>query len=33
MGLFKRMENVIESKINKVLNRIEDPHEMLDYSY
>src|SRR5271157_257738 len=33
MGLFKRMENVIESKINKVLNRMEDPRETLDYSY
>jgi phage shock protein A len=33
MGLFKRMENIIESKINKVLNRVEDSHEMLDYSY
>lgn len=33
MGLFKRMEAVIESKINKVLNRMEDPRETLDYSY
>ncbi len=33
MGLFKRMETVIESKINKVLNRMEDPRETLDYSY
>lgn len=37
MRLFKRMENIIESKINRVLNRVlnrvEDPHEMLDYSY
>ncbi len=33
MGLFKRMETVIESKINKVFNRMEDPRETLDYSY
>ena len=29
----KRMETVIESKINKVFNRMEDPRETLDYSY
>jgi len=33
MGLFKRMETVFKSKMNKVLNRMEDPRETLDYSY
>jgi phage shock protein A len=33
MGLFARMETVIKSKMNKVLNRMEDPRETLDYSY
>jgi len=33
MGLFARMETVIKSKMNKVLNRVEDPRETLDYSY
>lgn len=33
MGLLKRTETVIESKINKLLNRVEDPRETLDYSY
>ncbi len=33
MGLFARMETVIKSKMNKVLNMMEDPRETLDYSY
>lgn len=33
MGLFARMETVLKSKMNKVLNRMEDPRETLDYSY
>ncbi len=33
MGLFSRMETVFKSKINKVLNRMEDLREKLDYSY
>lgn len=33
MGLIKRIQTVIASAINSVLNRIEDPRETLDYSY
>jgi phage shock protein A len=33
MGLFTRMETVFKSKMNKVLNKMEDPRETLDYSY
>ncbi|PXF61391.1 MAG: phage shock protein A [Candidatus Methanogaster sp.] len=33
MGLFKRMELVVKSKTNKLLDRYEDPRETLDYSY
>ncbi len=33
MGLINRMETVFKSKMNKVLNKIEDPRETLDYSY
>jgi len=33
MGLFNRMETVFKSKMNKVLNKMEDPRETLDYSY
>jgi phage shock protein A len=33
MGLINRMETVFKSKMNKVLNRMEDPRETLDYSY
>lgn len=32
MGLFARME-VFKSKMNKILSRVEDPGETLDYSY
>ncbi|MDY0386353.1 MAG: PspA/IM30 family protein [Methanolobus sp.] len=33
MGLFNRMGTVIKSKMNKLVNRMEDPRETLDYSY
>src|SRR5512145_1878016 len=33
MGLISRMETVFKSKMNKVLNKMEDPRETLDYSY
>ncbi|MDI3539736.1 MAG: phage shock protein, partial [Methanolobus sp.] len=33
MGLFNRMEVVIKSKMNKLVNKMEDPRETLDYSY
>jgi len=33
MGLMDRMSIVVKSKVNKVLDRFEDPRETLDYSY
>ena len=33
MGILKRAIEVTEAKINKLLNRIEDPNETLDLSY
>jgi phage shock protein A len=33
MGMLERMSTVIKSKVNKLLNRFEDPRETLDYSY
>ena len=33
MSLFKRIVEVTEAKINKLLNRLEDPNEILDLSY
>ncbi|RZN36107.1 MAG: PspA/IM30 family protein [Methanosarcinales archaeon] len=33
MGLFTRMELMVRSKANKLLDRHEDPREILDYSY
>lgn len=33
MGLIDRMSTVVKAKINKVLNKFEDPRETLDYSY
>ena len=33
MGLLSRMETVFKSKMNKDLNRMEDPRETLYYSY
>jgi phage shock protein A len=32
-GLFERMSLVIKSKLNRLLDRAEDPSETLDYSY
>lgn len=33
MGLFKRSKDIVESKLNKLLNSLEDPNAMLDLSY
>lgn len=33
MGLIDRMSTVIKAKINKILDKFEDPRETLDYSY
>ena len=33
MGLLSRMSTVVKAKISSVLDRAEDPVEMLDYSY
>ncbi|MCD5425772.1 MAG: PspA/IM30 family protein [Methanosarcinaceae archaeon] len=33
MGLIGRMNTIVKSKMNKLLNRYEDPRETLDYSY
>ncbi|WP_321429174.1 PspA/IM30 family protein [uncultured Methanolobus sp.] len=33
MGLFSRMETVVKSKMSKLMDRMEDPRETLDYSY
>ncbi|SES66428.1 phage shock protein A (PspA) family protein [Methanococcoides vulcani] len=33
MSLFNRMETVLKAKMNKIVNRMEDPRETLDYSY
>ncbi len=33
MGLIDRMSTVVKAKINKVLDKFEDPRETLDYSY
>ncbi|MFI5383644.1 MAG: PspA/IM30 family protein [Methanosarcina thermophila] len=33
MGLLARMETVLKSKMSKLLNKMEDPRETLDYSY
>lgn len=33
MGLFKRAADLVESQVNKFLDRIEDPNAMLDLSY
>lgn len=33
MGLMKRFSTVFKAKANKVLDRAEDPREILDYSY
>lgn len=33
MGVLSRMTTVIKAKLSKVLDRVEDPRETLDYSY
>ncbi|WAH35586.1 PspA/IM30 family protein [Alicyclobacillus dauci] len=33
MGLFKRASDIIESKVNRLLDRVEDPSAALDLSY
>lgn len=33
MGLLDRMGVVVKSKMNKIMDKIEDPRETLDYSY
>jgi phage shock protein A len=33
MGLIERMGTVVQAKMNKIMNRIEDPRETLDVSY
>jgi phage shock protein A len=33
MGLLDRMSTVIKAKMNKIMGKIEDPRETLDYSY
>ena len=33
MGLLNRMGTVVKSKMNKMMDRMEDPRETLDYSY
>jgi len=33
MGLINRMSTVIKAKVNKILEKFEDPRETLDYSY
>jgi phage shock protein A len=33
MGLFKRASDVVESRVNQLLNKFEDPNAILDLSY
>ncbi|MFZ2071721.1 MAG: PspA/IM30 family protein [Halobacteriota archaeon] len=33
MGMLDRMSTIVKSKVNKVLDKYEDPRETLDYSY
>jgi phage shock protein A len=33
MGLMDRMSTVVKAKVNKILDKFEDPRETLDYSY
>ncbi len=33
MGLLDRMGTVVKAKMNKIINKVEDPRETLDYSY
>ncbi|MGE4381342.1 MAG: PspA/IM30 family protein, partial [Methanothrix sp.] len=33
MGFLERMSAVVQAKMNKIMNRIEDPREVLEVSY
>jgi phage shock protein A len=33
MGLLDRMSTVVKAKMNKIMDKVEDPRETLDYSY
>ena len=33
MGFFERAHDIVAAKANKALDKVEDPNEMLDYSY
>src|SRR5437588_6812411 len=33
MGMFGRMNTILQSKMSKVLDKAENPNETLDYSY
>ncbi|MBP7068485.1 MAG: PspA/IM30 family protein, partial [Methanothrix sp.] len=33
MGFLERMSVVVQAKMNKIMNRIEDPREVLEVSY
>ncbi|OPY51243.1 MAG: phage shock protein PspA [Methanosaeta sp. PtaU1.Bin060] len=33
MGLLERMGTVVKAKMNKIMDKVEDPRETLDYSY
>ncbi|TFH40236.1 MAG: PspA/IM30 family protein, partial [ANME-2 cluster archaeon] len=33
MGLLNRMGTVVKAKMNKLVGKLEDPRETLDYSY
>ena len=33
MGIFERLSNIFKAKANKVVDGLEDPREILDYSF
>ena len=33
MGMISRMSTIVKSKMNRLLDKAEDPRETLDYSY
>ena len=33
MGIFSRMSTIFKAKMSRIMDRFEDPHETLDYSY
>ena len=33
MGAFRRLADIIRAKVNKLLDRVEDPRDSLDLSY